>query len=348
LRPFTLREEDASINVFNLDRKLFIPGAPVKNQCSRDYFYGRDDGLEKGIQLIESGYGSTLRKARINPRLIIDEDRSVFIRFWLFQHLRTEAAAKRAVEMSEATKLLAGVEDAEFSVSIKEAVQMAMRTFASSMHILDDLKCCLVKNKTKFPFITSDNPAVLTNRWHLENKRATGLSFGLTQAGALALLPLTPKLLFLAYDGDVYSVPNERGVIDLNSERDVRAFNQHQFLQCNANVYVHDETHALAIKEHFEIVEPKRPESRHVLHYAEFDKVVGEHRRYLVVPPEKRDLTKEAIMHSQMVHPHPTSWPSQIRIRTKGLVYTNGTGVGYVTRTHTYRTTGSDFWRERA
>ncbi|WP_353958780.1 DUF4238 domain-containing protein [Zwartia vadi] len=54
LRPFTKDESDASINVFNLDRRKLIPNAPVKNQCSRDYFYGRDDRLEMAIQSLES------------------------------------------------------------------------------------------------------------------------------------------------------------------------------------------------------------------------------------------------------------------------------------------------------
>lgn len=61
LRPFTLGSEDAAISLFNLERKKLIPNAPVKNQCSKDYFYGTDEKLEKAIQLIESGYAQALR-----------------------------------------------------------------------------------------------------------------------------------------------------------------------------------------------------------------------------------------------------------------------------------------------
>ena len=104
LRPFTLEAEDAAISLFNLDRKKLILNAPVKNQCSKDYFYGKDEQLEKAIQLIESGYGKALRDLIQNSRPLTEGNKTVFKIFWLFQHLRTEAAATRAVQMAEATR----------------------------------------------------------------------------------------------------------------------------------------------------------------------------------------------------------------------------------------------------
>lgn len=347
LRPFTLGSEDAAINLFNLDRKKLISNAPVKNQCSKDYFYGKDEQLEKAIQLIESGYGQALRDLIQNSRTLTEGNKTVFRTFWLFQHLRTEAAAMRAVQMAEATRTLADLPLEEFTLGIKEAVQMACRAFSESMHEIDDLKFCIVKNKTEIPFITSDNPAVLTNKWRLDKDRAPGHSFGVGSAGMLALLPLTPKLFFLGYDGDVYSVPNERGVVEMKSARDVIALNQHQFLQCVANVYVHDPSHEEALVKHYSEIESVRPKVRHVVHYAQIDRRVGDHTRYVVIPPEERDRTKEAIMHSQVIHPHPGVWPSQIRIRSNGSVYTNGTGMGYVRLSRTFVASRREFWRER-
>ncbi|MBW8365087.1 MAG: DUF4238 domain-containing protein [Rhizobium sp.] len=347
LRPFTLGGENAAINLLNLDRKTLVPNAPVKNQCSGDYFYGKDELLEKAIQLIESGYGQALLDLTKNSRILTEGNKTVFKTFWLFQHLRTEAAAMRAVEMAEATRSVADLPPGEFTLGIKEAVQMACRVFAESMHEIDDLKFCILKNKSEFPFITSDNPAVLTNKWRLDKDRAPGHSFGMGSSGMLALLPLTPKLLFLGYDGDVYSVPNERGVVEIKSARDVIALNRHQFLQCVANVYVHDATHEEALIKHYSEIEAVRPKVRHLVHYAQIDCTVGGHNRYVVIPPEDRDRTKEAIMHSQVIHPRPGVWPSQIRIRTNGSVYTNGTGMGYVRLSRTLVASRREFWRER-
>lgn len=346
LKPFTLDAGDAAINVFNLDRKRLIPNAPVKNQCSRDYFYGTDEKLEKAIQLIESGYGEALRKIIANNRSLTEANKTIFKIFWLFQHLRTEAAAMRAVEMAESTRSLADLPAAQFTLGIKEAVQIACRTFAGAMHEIDDLKFCLIKNKTDFPFITSDNPAVLTNKWRLASDRFPGLSFGMGSAGMLALLPLTPKLLFIGYDGDVYSIPHENGIVEVKSERDAIAFNRHQFLQAVANVYVHDAAYQEMLIKHYTDVESERPKYRHVIHYAELDSSTGHQSRYVVIAPEERDKTKEAILHSQVIHPHPVIWPSQIRIRHNGSVYTNGTGMGYVRFSRTLAPTRVPFRRE--
>lgn len=347
LRPFTLDAGDAAINVFNLDRKRLIPNAPVKTQCSRDYFYGTDENLEKAIQLIESGYGEALRTLIADNRIFTEASKAVFRTFWLFQHLRTEAAALRAVEMTEQARSLADLPPGEFTLGIKEAVQMACKTFAGAMHEIDDLKFCLIKNKTDVPFITSDNPAVLTNKWRLDSDRSPGLSFGMGSAGMLALLPLTPKLLFVGYDGDVYSIPHEKGIVEVKSVRDVIAFNRHQFLQCVANVYVHDAAYEGMLLKNYTDIESARPKARHVIHYAELDCSVGDHSRYVVIPPEERDKTKEAILHSQDIHPHPIIWPSQIRTRSNGSVYTNGTGMGYVRFSRTLAHTRSPFRKER-
>jgi hypothetical protein len=79
--------------------------APVKSQCSGDYFYGRDKQLEHAIQLVESGYGHSLRTLLNSSKTLSDSDKSMLKTFWLFQHLRTEAAATRAVEMSESSEI---------------------------------------------------------------------------------------------------------------------------------------------------------------------------------------------------------------------------------------------------
>lgn len=348
LRPFTLEAEGAAISLFNLERRKLIPNAPVKNQCSRDYFYGTDEKLEKAIQLIESGYGQALRDLMHSSNSLTDGNKTDFKTFWIFQYLRTEAIAMNAVKMVESTGKLADLLPDEFSFGIKEAVQMACGVFADSMHEIDDLKFCIIKNKTGVPFITSDNPAVLTNKWWFEKNRSPELSFGMRSAGMLALLPLTPKLLFLGYDGDVYSVPHNRGIVEIKNTRDAIALNRYQFLQCVANVYVHDAAEENVLLEQFTDIESARSKVRHVVHYAQNDRTVGDHTRYVVIPPEERDKTKEAMMHSQVIHPHPGIWPSQIQIRSNGSVYTNDTGMGYVRFSRTLAASRQAFWRERA
>jgi hypothetical protein len=347
LRPFTIDGADAAINIYNLDRKKFIPMAPVKSQCSGDYFYGQDKQLEHAIQLVESGYGHSLRTLLNSSKTLSDSDKSMLKTFWLFQHLRTEAAATRAVEMSESVRNIARIEGAEFRLGIKDAVMVAMKTFAESMRIIDDLKFCLVKNKTKRPFITSDDPAILTNKWHLEDNRTRGRSFGLRAAGALTILPLSPKLLFLGYDGDVYSIPHQQGIVETKSERDIIAYNQHQFLNCRANIFLKDAVHAEVVHSEYMEISTNRPKTRHVIHYAVRDKTEGDFIRYEVVDPKERVTHEEVLIHSQVIRPRPQFWPNQLRIRSTGSVYTNGTGLGFVRRTQAESYSRAPFHKER-
>jgi len=78
-----------------------------------------------------------------------------------------------------------GVDGPEFNLSIREAVLVAMRAFVDVMDAVDDLRVCLLRNVTPVPFVTSDNPAVLSNQWHLDDARVRWRSFGLHSAGAL-------------------------------------------------------------------------------------------------------------------------------------------------------------------
>ncbi len=160
LRPFTLNGTESTINLYNIDRQKFIEQAPVKHQCSGDYFYGKDLLLEKAIQGIESVYSNVLREILKPGYVLTDEHREILKLFWLLQHLRTEAASKRSVEMTDLTRTTIGL-NSSFGFEIREAVQVAMKTFAESTHVVADLKICLMRNQTRIPFFTSDDPAVL-------------------------------------------------------------------------------------------------------------------------------------------------------------------------------------------
>jgi hypothetical protein len=347
LRPFTTGSANVVINLYNVDRKRFITGAPVKHQCSGDYFYGKDSRLEAAIQALEGAYGNALREILTPSYRLRDEHRCLLRRFWLLQHLRTEQASQRSVEMAHAAEAVSGVDDSGFRLQIKEAVQMAMRTFAECMDIVDDLKVCLVRNRTSVPFVTSDDPAILANRWHQQKRGLSGFSFGLHSAGAIFFLPLSPEVLCLGYDGDVYTVPHNNGWVETRRESDALSVNEHQFLNCRANIFVRDVSQAEAVHLGFARSESRRPRSRYQIHYAVLDRKEGEYSRYRVVDPEEAPEHQEAIIHSQMVHAIPSSWPQLLSWRPSGFVFTNGTGLGYVRRPGPVRSGTPSFRKER-
>jgi hypothetical protein len=347
-RPFTTGSANSSINLFNIHKRKIIPNASVKHQCSRDYFYGTDEKLESAIQLIEKGYGRTMAELGRNNYKFTDSQSAILKTFWLFQHFRTEAVALHFVQMNNATKEIADLPAKEFSLKIKDAVFMGCRMFVESMHEIDDLHFCLVKNWTKIPFVTSDNPAVLANRWVIDKNKDKEFTFGIGSAGAIVVLPLSPRLLLLGYDSEVYSVFNADNITEIRNDRDVIAFNQHQYLNCVANIYLHDTKYGNLLLDHYLDIESNRLTDRFVVRLAQIDYTYNEYSRYTVISPEMRDKTKEAIIHSRSLFPIPKTWPSVIRMQDNGSVYTNGSAAGYVRLSRAVHGSGESFWRERA
>lgn len=332
LRPFTVNINNKTINLFNIDRKIFIPNAPVKNQCSGDYFYGEDLTLEKWFQGLEGEYSKVLKNIIKTGYRLNDDDRSLLKFFWLVQFQRTEAASIRSTAMIADMGNIIGGELENFRLSIREAVHTAMRTVAECSNVVDDLKLCLLRNKTSIPFITSDDPAILTNRWHLQEKRTKWSSFGLGAAGNILILPISPEILCLGYDGDVYNVPHNNGWVDIRSEQDIQSLNQHQFLNCRANIFVQDLSHSQLVLDEFIKASPFRPVVKHIIHYSVFDGYEHNSARYRVVDKKSAGDHEKALIHAQVIHAKPNMWPMQLKWRPKGVVFTNGTGLGYVRR----------------
>jgi hypothetical protein len=238
LKPFTLDGKGLAINLLNIDRMRSIQNAPVKNQCSGDYFYGKDERLERAINAIENPYGEIVRSLAADNATIDPKARIVLLRFVLLQHMRTEAASRKAAEMTIAMYDVPGsdIQIPPMREAMKAAVQNAMRTFADIMSIVDDLKVCIANNRTDRPFVTSDDPAVLTNRLHIQ-RRNKRWGFGVKTAGAIFLLPLSPRFCAIVYDSAVYQSSQRAGWIDVTNEADVTAINEHQILNCMANLY---------------------------------------------------------------------------------------------------------------
>ena len=239
LKPFSFMEEGKAINLYNIDRRRGIRNAPVKNQCAADYFYGENLELEKSLQPIEGMYAKALRDVA-RPRYVLNEgDKTVLVHFCYLQHCRTEATARQAaMSMAEVARIAGDERVTSWRSIMRDAVLGGMHGFADTMSTVYDLKACLIRNRTGFPFITSDDPVVMTNRWYQQKSKTAAAqnSGGAGNAGVLFFMPLRPDILLILYDGDVYNIQNEDGWVTLTKSADVEAFNEHQVLRCVANI----------------------------------------------------------------------------------------------------------------
>lgn len=334
LRPFASEANRKNINLYNIDRDIAILNAPIKSQCSRDYFYGKSQLLENAIQAVEGGYATALREILSYNKPISSSSRVVIPRFWLLQHSRTEAASQRTAQMSEeADKLIQHAQES-FKLEIKQAVQIALRAYAENLDVLDDLKIVLAKNRSSIPFITSDDPAVLINRWHQGNPLLRGMGFGMQSAGLICALPLSPTVYCILYDGDVYSIAHSNNWFEIRSDSDVTSLNNLQYLNCAANLYFHDKEASGLFNGLRSFNHQNRPPCRHRIHYAIKSESNDDGVVYKVVDKEAIPDHSEALIHMETVRLSPATWPSFVRWRSKGTYCSNGSRSGHLRISH--------------
>jgi hypothetical protein len=334
LKPFTLNGAGLAINLLNIDRMKPIQNAPVKNQCSGDYFYGKDDHLERAINSVENSYGEVMRFLMGDNAAVDIKVRIAILRFVYLQHLRTEAASRKAAEMTIAMHDVPGSDIPPPSVreAMKIAVQIAMLNFAKTMSIIDDLKVRIARNRTDRPFVTSDDPAVLTNRLHIQRHHKVLQSFGVSTAGAIFLLPLSPSLCAIVYDSAVYQTSQSAGWIDVIHEADVDAINEHQILNCVANLYYREWDRRDQLTQQVLARRRLRPERRHTVVHAALDYRTQWGRRYVVKEINDLREEEEVLIHIKANHPKPSAWLSLLRFRPDAKAYSNNTGAGLTRR----------------
>jgi len=328
LKRFSHEGSNSSICLYIYYRKYFITNASIKSQCSKSYFYGEDLKLEKALQPIEGKYSKLVKKI-VTPGYKLNEaDSDFLLDFWLLQHMRTEAASRKYVEIVEGMTDRFGIDD--FKVKLDEAVLESMRSFIYTRHIIKDMKVCLVKNKSKKRFYASDDPAIHTNKWHFIDERARGMSYGLSSAGNLFFLPLTPSVLMMAYDSDVYDLRPNDGWVNTRNGRDIDCYNYFQLLACNGNVYTGHASDKVDLERLHKDVESIKSPIKFKINYAILDNDENGYERYKVVDKNEAGEHKKALVHTQSIRTYPPEWPMQIKWKNKGFVISNGSGIGYI------------------
>ncbi len=207
-----------------------------------------------------------------------------------------------------------------------------MLNYKDTMRIVDDLTLCIARNRTRLPFFTSDDPAVLTNRLHIQRLRKGRPSFGVKTAGAIFFLPLSPSLCAILYDGAVYSSGHRAHWIDIDRHQDIEALNAHQILGCWANVYFREWDDRDAIATQVEAAKPGRPATRQTVTQAVLETTSDWGEYYAVKEPTDIRNGEKVLVHVATNHPAPSTWPSFLRFRSNAHAYSNDTGAGLTRR----------------
>jgi uncharacterized protein DUF4238 len=193
-----------SIAFFNPRQRRHVPQASIAGQCQRPYLYGDDGVVEDALALVESAVGAYVRRIIDTEDLPAPECAAWIdtLGFIAFQQARTLAAGATLVVMRE--KVNRAIERSAKSegaapptVDEDDDVSAALtnlRSTGDTGYLLQDLDRKLLVNESSVPFITSDSPVVLFNRWCQGWKHSGVLGFAC--AGLELFLPLSPRRTF--------------------------------------------------------------------------------------------------------------------------------------------------------
>ena len=234
------------INLLGMDGSREIRDASLRNQCYRHKFYGKTDGIEDALALVENQAARVLKAIHSAETLPADgsEEHGTLLAFVAFQLLRTTVVAERTNTIIDKMTKQAHSDDQRIATAELESahfgfddpVLFALGSVPQMLVAIADLQCHLAISPDG-AFITSDNPAFKYNQY-CEDIDYQGITGALCR-GFQIFLPLAPRLCLLLYDRAVYNVPraerSERRSIA--SQSDLAFINAMQLVSADQNVY---------------------------------------------------------------------------------------------------------------
>lgn len=285
-------ENGRSINLFNIRTQRSVIDGGLKNQCYRDYFYGKDLQAEKALSLVEGQMSRILNAVQSDCALPSrrSEDRLTFLFHVLMQHTRTAYSVDAYDEQTdklmkylmapEMEKMnLSPEQIATIKITQKDSARFALSMATPHYPLLIDLEWKLLRATGTHEFITSDNPVVYYNQFFTFRK--SGSNTGLASKGLQIFFPVSPKHLVVLYDGKVYGVGSKKSdVVDVSDARDVEQLNRLQFISALENVYFHGKCYP-ALREFRASERYRRPQKSHMQVFPGEETV--EHRKELIM-----------------------------------------------------------------
>jgi hypothetical protein len=239
------------IALYNLKSGRTVEAAPIKTQCSRDYFYTKDPIFEENFNKIEGEQERLLSDIIASQSVPAHEcsDRRLLSIVVMFQAGRTATAVADADHLTNQfgkallrhhitnegrTDLLEDLPKLE--ITMPDAVIDAVGQHLAMSPLIDDLDSTLFLNDTDEDFLTSDHPVALCNS--LPASHASGRRPGFASRGLIIVYPISPRALLLLSDAEVYKVEkNSTGASTLKRRQEVIELNLEQCGSADENLY---------------------------------------------------------------------------------------------------------------
>ncbi len=240
------------ISLFNKTNGVYVDGiAPIKNMAAKDYLYGKDGKVEDYLGGIEARISPIYDKIITSKSLsnLNEEDLAYLLLHITLCNERTLASAERyeslvkttlkeciAMKQAHGQDLDIDVNLIDDHVEIINPCNMSMKAAFELFPIISDLRMLLIRNTSDNEFITSDYPAIKYNLW--SNKRNLYSGWGLSSAGLMFFVPISPRFAILLYDERIYKINDVvNDVLIINKKTFVDEINKLMLLNARSNIF---------------------------------------------------------------------------------------------------------------
>jgi hypothetical protein len=245
-------EELAKVNVFRIKSSKCFFNQSVKEEFSQNYFYDKDNVIEKFIEHhIETPSSKLIRQFRDGIFDSLNVNCQCLTKFLCCQLMRTQETLNEVQRYSEEhcyhiAKELLELNEMEYEGDVRDLFSLKFngrdaKRGVISQAVLDsvliskgmeDLKFHILVNKTNDDFIISDHPVIKFN-WFYKDLTELGMA-GLMNKGVQLFLPLSNQLYLCAYDSSVYKYGSKTSdVSEIINKEDVRFLNTLQIRNAN-------------------------------------------------------------------------------------------------------------------
>lgn len=235
------------ISVFDIARHQFRRNQNIKDVCSGNYTYDKDNSVESFLnRYIETPAVEVLDLLTNPSSKVSSVPSSRLLQFLLVQLARTRQSYQGNIEFinsmmqtvfAEAARLndLDPLTVSRLRLEPKEPREILAYLAvcaATQYRLLADLAVSVIVNHTDEEFIISDHP-VFQHNWYLRDSTEL-LANSITVRGVQFFMPISPTVICCLYDASVYAYrgPLRREIIKASLE-DVRILNSFQALNAD-------------------------------------------------------------------------------------------------------------------
>lgn len=311
LSKFSGYRDGKAIDIFSISHKKIIRGAPVKTQCSKDYFYGHDLALENDLSEIEGAYALAVKKLlECNGNIGIDE-KEIIRCFSIIQHQRTDAAIRRNLIANEKMNFAVGGKFREaleqMDMGHDRALQISLSSCLEIFRSTEDMRYAIIKNETSVMFMASDDPVVLINKFY--HQKIKSGNYGFQSSGLVIYMPISSLYGFILYDEDVYCIESANNVVRIFKPQDIIALNDCVFGKASHNVYFSNCFSQTDMDNYLFRNEGQRRQEPHTISVAIQTGVKGRDEYYRSARPEEMDGSGPFLVGLHTNYPKPPKWP---------------------------------------